>query len=69
MKRRNCLFRHIIEEKVEGGIEVMGRRRKQLLDSLKEREIERGSTRSQCMEKSVWKRLWTSRKTHYGMAE
>jgi hypothetical protein len=37
---RNCLLKHVIEGKVEGKIEVMGsrgRRRKQLLDDLKEK--------------------------------
>ena len=37
--RRNCLLKHIIRRKIEGGIEVTGRRRrryKQLLDDLKE---------------------------------
>jgi hypothetical protein len=37
--RRNCLLKHIIEEKIEGEIEVTereGRRHKQLLDDLKE---------------------------------
>jgi hypothetical protein len=37
--RRNCLLRHIIERKIEGRIEVTGRRRRrhrQLLDNLKE---------------------------------
>jgi hypothetical protein len=42
-----------------------GRRYKQLLDGIKEGErvleIEIGSTRSQCMENSVWKRPWTCR--------
>jgi hypothetical protein len=36
---RNCLLEHVIEGKMEGRIEVMGRRgrrRKQLLDDLKE---------------------------------
>ena len=36
---RNCLLKHIIEAKIEGRIEMMerrGRRRKQLLDDLKE---------------------------------
>jgi hypothetical protein len=36
--RRNCLLKHVIEGKIEGRIEVAGRRgrrRKQLLDSLK----------------------------------
>jgi hypothetical protein len=37
--RRNCLLKHVIEEKIEGRIEVTGRRRrcKQLLNDLKEK--------------------------------
>jgi hypothetical protein len=38
--RRNCLLKHVIEGKLEGSIEMTGRRgrrRKQLLDVLKER--------------------------------
>ena len=38
--RRNCLLKHVIEGKIEGSIEVTGRRgrrRKQLLDDLKEK--------------------------------
>jgi hypothetical protein len=38
--RRNCLLKHVIERKIEGRIEMMGRRgrrRKQLLDNLKEK--------------------------------
>ena len=49
---------------IEGRIEVSGRRgrnRKQLLDDLKETEI--GSTRSPSVENSIWKGLWTCRKT------
>jgi hypothetical protein len=37
--RRNCLLKHVVEGKIEGRIEVTGnrgRRRKQLLDDLKE---------------------------------
>jgi hypothetical protein len=37
--RRNCLLKHAIEEKIEGGIEAKGRRGRrceQLLDDLKE---------------------------------
>jgi hypothetical protein len=55
---------------------VLGRRRrrhKELLDGFKEKEmileIERGTTRSQSVENSLWKRLWTCRKTDYGMNE
>jgi hypothetical protein len=38
--RRNCLLKHVIEGKIKGRIEIMGRRgrrRKQLLDYIKER--------------------------------
>jgi len=38
--RRNCLLQQVIEGKIKGGIEVTGRRgrrRKKLLDDLKER--------------------------------
>jgi len=38
--RRNCLIKHIIEGKVEGRVKVtgrLGRRRKELLDDLKEK--------------------------------
>jgi hypothetical protein len=38
--RRNCLLKHVIEGQLEGRIEVTGRRgrrRKQLLDDLKEK--------------------------------
>jgi hypothetical protein len=40
--RRNCLLKHAIERKLEGRIEMIGRRgrrRKQLLDDLKEKKI------------------------------
>jgi hypothetical protein len=52
--RRNCLLKHVIEEKVEA-TRTRGRRRKQLLDDLKENRrywnFKRGSTRSHCVEK------------------
>ena len=38
--RRNCLLQHVIEGKIKGGLEVTGRRgrrRRKLLDDLKER--------------------------------
>ena len=38
--RRNCLLKHVIEGKIKGEIEVIrrrGRRRKKLLDDLKDR--------------------------------
>jgi hypothetical protein len=65
----------VIEGKLEGRIEMTGRRGrrgKQLLDDLKERqdtEIEKGSTRSHCVENSLWKGLRTCRKTDNGMNE
>jgi hypothetical protein len=60
----------VIGGKVEGKIEMMGRqgrRRKQLLDDLKENR--RGSTRSQTVENSLWKRLRTCRKIDCRMNE
>jgi hypothetical protein len=39
--RRNCLLKHVIEGKLQGRIEMTGRRgrrRKQLLDDLKEKK-------------------------------
>jgi len=45
-----------------------GRRRGKLLDDLKERRIllfEGGSSGSHYVESSLWKRLWTCRKTDY----
>ena len=57
--RRNCLLKHVIDGKLEGRIEMTGKRgkrRKQLLDDLKEKrrywKIERGSTRSYPAENS-----------------
>jgi hypothetical protein len=73
--RRNCLLKHAIEGTLEGRIEMTGRRgrrRKQLLDDLREKkimEIERGRTRSHAVESSLWKRLRTCRKTGYRMDE
>jgi hypothetical protein len=70
--RRNCLVQQVIEGKIKGQIEVTrirGRRRKKLLDDLKEKErilsIEGGSSRSHYVEESFWKRLWTCRLTDY----
>ena len=44
-----------------------GRRRKQLLDDLREKRGER--TRSHCVAKSLRKRLWNCRKTDCGENE
>jgi hypothetical protein len=35
--RRNCLLQWVTEGKIQGGIEVTGRRHRKLLDDLKER--------------------------------
>ena len=55
--RRNCLLKQVIEGKMKGEIEVtrrQGRRRKKLLDDLKDR---RGSSGSQYVEGWFWKRF------------
>jgi hypothetical protein len=40
MLRRNCLLKHVVEEQLEGRLEMtgrQGRRRKQLLDDVREK--------------------------------
>jgi hypothetical protein len=76
MACRSCFLKHVIEGKVEESVEVTGRRgrtRKPLLDDLKEKKmilvIERGSTRSHCVENSLWKGLWSCNKTDYRMSK
>jgi hypothetical protein len=66
----HCLLRQVIEGKIKGGIEVIGRRgrrSRKLLDDPKERILtsEEGSSRSHYVESSLWKRLWTCRETDY----
>ena len=54
--RRNCLLQRVIEGKIKGGIEVKGRRgrrRRKLLDDLKER---RGY--SQLKEEALDRTMW-----------
>jgi len=68
--RRNCRLKHVIKWKIKESLEVTGRRgtrRKQPLENLK--EIEVGSTISQSMENSPWKRIWKYRDTDYGKNE
>jgi hypothetical protein len=69
--RRNCLMKHVIEGKLEGRIEMTGRRgrrRKQLLDDLKEKrrywELKEEAL-DRTVENSLWKRLRTCRMTDY----
>jgi hypothetical protein len=68
--RRDCLLKHVIGRKTEGRIEVTGRRGrrcKKYMDDLKGKkrmlETGKGSTGSHSLENSLWKRLWTCRKT------
>jgi hypothetical protein len=69
---RNCISKHIIEGKIKGGVEVMGRqgrRHKQLINDIKETRVYgklRGSARSDSVENSLYKRLWTC-KRDYGL--
>jgi hypothetical protein len=55
--RRNCLLQRVIEGKIQGGIEVTerrGRRRRKLLDDLKER---RGYSylKEEALDRTIWK--------------
>jgi hypothetical protein len=55
--RRNCLLQRIIEGKIQGGIEVtgrQGRRRKKLLDDLKEK---RGYShlKEEALDRTIWR--------------
>jgi hypothetical protein len=55
--RRNCILRQIIEGKINGGIEVTGRRgrrRRKLLDDLKER---RGYShmKEEALHRTMWR--------------
>ena len=55
--RRNCLLQQIIEEKIKGQIEVIrrrGRRRKKLLDDLKDR---RGycQLKEEALDRTMWR--------------
>jgi len=66
--RRNCLLKQVIEGKIEGEMEVIRRRRK-LLDDLKDR---RGYShlKEEALDCTVWRNrfgrgLWTCRQTEY----
>ena len=55
--RRNCLLKGVIEGKIEGRIEVKGRgerRRKQLLDDLKENK-EYSKLKEEVLDPTVWR--------------
>jgi hypothetical protein len=56
---RNCLLQGVIDEKIKGGIEMTGRRgrrRKKLLDDLKERRVY-----SHLKEESLYRTMWAAR--------
>jgi hypothetical protein len=57
--RRNCLLKHVIEAKIKGEMEVTkrrGRRRKKLLDGLKERR-----EYSHLKEEALYRTMWRNR--------
>jgi hypothetical protein len=57
MLHSNCLLKHVIEGKLEGKIEMMGkrgRRRKQLLDGLKEKR-RYWKLKEEALDRTVWR--------------
>jgi hypothetical protein len=57
ISRRNCLLRQVTEGKIKGGIEVtgrLGRRRKKLLDDLKER-TEYSHLKQEAPDRTMWR--------------
>jgi len=58
--RRNCLLKHVIEGKIEGRVEEMGRqgrRRKKLLDYLKETR-KYGKLKEESLDPTRWKTVF-----------
>jgi hypothetical protein len=53
---RNCLLQRVIEGKIQGGIEVtgQGRRRRKLLDDLKERR-ENSHLKEEALDRTMWR--------------
>ena len=55
--RRNCLLQWVIEGKIKGGIEVTGRRgrkRRKLLDDLKERRVY-SHMKEEALDRTMWR--------------
>jgi hypothetical protein len=55
--RRNCLLQQVIEGKIKGGIEVIGRRRRRrgmLLDDLKERR-RYSHLKEEALDRTMWR--------------
>jgi hypothetical protein len=73
--RKNFLLKHVIEGKLEGRIEKMGRQEESVssywMTFGKEKilGIERGSTRLHPVENSLWQRVRTCLKTEYRVNE
>ena len=74
--RRNCLPKQVTEGKIKGEMEVTrrrGRRRKKLLDDLKDRReyshLKEEALDRKCVEASFWRTLWTCRQIKYWMNE
>ena len=70
--RRNCLLKQVIEGKLKGEMDVTrrrGRRRKKLLDDLKDRRgyshLKEEALDHTMWRNRIWKRLWTCRQTDY----
>jgi hypothetical protein len=70
--RRSCVIKRVIEGKIDGSDGKTRKRLKRLLVNLKET---RGCWKlkeealDRTLENSLWKRIWTCRKTDYGMTE
>ena len=55
--RRNCLLHRVIEGKIKGGIEVIGRRgrrRRKLLDDLKEKRVY-SHLKEEALDRTMWR--------------
>jgi len=55
--RRNCLLQRVIERKIKGGIDVTGRRgrrRRKLLDDLKEKR-EFSHMKEEAVDRTMWR--------------
>jgi hypothetical protein len=55
--RTNWLLKHVIEKKIEGTIEVMGRqgrRRKKLVDDLKEKQCD-WKLKEEAIDRTLWR--------------
>jgi hypothetical protein len=55
---RNCLLKHVTEGKLEGRIEMIGRRRKQLVGDLKEKR-RYWKLKEEALDRIMWR-------THFG---